>query len=915
MNWLQKSLSVIACINIAVAPAFAKTEWTEKEKSQLSQYRDYLEPMGYRLQVDHDAKKALVYDKNTNKLSMEIPFAQEKELRKFSPKNINQMLLDEMVKVKSASKSAFSHSVRNLPTESAMFFMAMGAVVAGQLIMNYSQNPLAMQQHIEHSMSPLGVFGFFTFMYSQGVTSNILAMYLKNPKFHHMIPYLGMTVGFTVQSYLSQIAMDPNVKACAKVMMGGKLSEKDKETGVDEDPCDKAYDYLIIKKKLWEFAPGMVSMITSALLAAVGQKAVTSAVLRLTGVDIALWLVPGSMQLKGFRLLVVKGLQISAFVAIDVWLHQKVNYAWKNFFDGKDFIEYNQNLNARMNDMKKANWNADPKALQDELKNFKTKMMDWRMMNLTEVYEAHTNWSTALHQLTAMFNTSYAFYNTMANELRNSRFQESPNRPLDMTTPFYGVAPKDLADGKEDLYLSNAKFIETLQAETVADAIPKIEEYLTTSQAKYMFPHEKKDVQEVLRLLKTDDHEQMGLGLKKLNTMIFMSATNVASSQGYYYMLTKIRGFIGEPTPLLEKGRGFVEAYMKAPSTAETTKGTNYYRKVGIFQTPKITDYLVMQMVCGPDVEHGEAVVKNSAGFPSVFLPPRIADADEEFNVCNSIKADLPVDRIYNFPVTSSVTGKKYSGFLSYLVAEARESALGGKDQANFPEWWAKTTEKAMKDAFEKYSKSYDEIVVKLVQLTYKSEYSAWNRGPMANGTMNAAFQEERVYLAVLNELLQPSASFNVQFGQILAQAPTRASLIAVEDQFAILNGLIKQIKVSQVDGRPVVQSPLENYQLEEQVQNIQIALGKVANELGVGDDSTVAAVTLNKQQRDLAVTTLEYLQGLASEIMMYGSMANAVSWDKIRNLKRLNIEQGQFNNEIQAKLNQMRGLSAPGRP
>ncbi|MBV2168818.1 MAG: hypothetical protein KUL82_08935, partial [Bdellovibrio sp.] len=134
------------------------------------------------------------------------------------------------------------------------------------------------------------------------------------------------------------------------------------------------------------------------------------------------------------------------------------------------------------------------------------------------------------------------------------------------------------------------------------------------------------------------------------------------------------------------------------------------------------------------------------------------------------------------------------------------------------------------------------------------------------------------------------------------------------ENQFAILNGLIKRIQVTKMDGRDVIKSDLENYQLEEQLQNIQTALAKLSAALGVGDAQEGAQVKLNTNQRNLAVTVLEQLQGLASEVMMYGSMANAVSWDKIRNLKRLNMEQQQFNNEIQAKLNSMRGMTMPGK-
>ena len=76
MKWFQKLLASLALVNIVISPVLA-AEWTAQEKAKLAQYRDYLEPLGYTLSVDPDSKKALVYDKNTKKLAMEIPFTEE----------------------------------------------------------------------------------------------------------------------------------------------------------------------------------------------------------------------------------------------------------------------------------------------------------------------------------------------------------------------------------------------------------------------------------------------------------------------------------------------------------------------------------------------------------------------------------------------------------------------------------------------------------------------------------------------------------------------------------------------------------------------------------------------------------------------------------------------------------------------
>lgn len=937
MNWLQKVLTAIATVNMVISPV-AAAEWTEKEKVQIEQYRKHLEPLGYSLDLDPDAKKALVYDKKTNKLVMEVPFADEGELRKFSPKSLNKMMLDEMTRVKTASKAAWSHSVKNLPTESAMFFVAMGAVIAGQLITNYSQNPIAMQQHIEHSMSPIGVFGFFTFMYSQGVTSNVLAMYMKNPKFHHMIPYLGMTVGAFVQTYLSQIASDPNVMACAKVMIGKKVTQKDKEAGVEADPCAKAYEYLVIKKKMWEFAPGIVSMLLSSALAGVIQSVVTKTVFRLTGVNIALWLMPGSMQLKGLRLLLVKGLQMSLFVALDAWMNRKVVYSWKNMFDGADFYDMNDRLVEEMNQMKKSKWTGSDKELQTELKTFRQKMMEWRMMNMSEVYEAHQSWSQSLLQLTSMFNASYAFYNTFINEVRNSRFDESYVKPLEITYPLSGVTAKDLAPGKEDLFLTTPLFVENMQLDTVTDAVAKADQLLKSESAKYIRGPEKKKIAEILVKLRSDDREVIGKGLKELQMENFYAVQNVSVSSAYREFIRTIYTFMGRPTPMMEPGRGFVMAYQQSPAAQETVKGTNYYRRVGGFLTPTLSDYLVMQMLCGPDIENNASAVKNSSGFPSVFLPPQIKAAGDRIAECNPPRpSQLPAEHIYKFPI--SAKNKQYKGAIDYLIHEARPSIVGHADKSTFPDWWTAKTEAQMQKAFAEYSKSYDEIVVKLVKGVYFSGRSFFNGrplvnsplkniklyydkkarnryfagGPIYNGGMNSAFQEKKVYLSLLNELLKPSQKYELEMAKILGTTASHPALRAVEGQFEVLNGLIKRIKIKKEKDREVISSDLENYQLEQQLTNIQASLSKVAGLLGVGDNNKGAVVKLNKQQRDLAVTALESLQALASEVMMYGSMANAVSWEKIRNLKRINMEQQKFNNEIQAKLAAMRGISIGG--
>lgn len=910
MGLIGRIFCYIAIFNMALSPAYA-TRLSPEDSAKLTRYREFLEPMGYQIHFDETSNKALVYDKNSKNLAMEIPFANQDNLKKFSPKSLNRMMLDEMSRVKASSKAAWSHSVKNLPAESALFFMAMGAVVAGQLISNYSQNPIAMKQHIDHSLSPIGIFGFFTFMYSQGVTANVLSLYMTNPRFHHMIPYLGMTVGAFLQTYLSQIASDPNVKACAKTMIGGKITDSDRAAGVDEDPCSKSYEYLVLHKKLWEYAPGLVSMLISSGLAGFAQSVVTRAVLRVTGVDIALWLVPGTMQIKGIRLVLVKGLQIGAFIALDLWLNRRVTYLWKNYFDGSEFNGIEERLVNQVNILKSHQWSTSDDELQKELLNFHKKMSAWRMMNLSETYEAHSNWSESLRQLTGMYNSSQHFYENIVREIRNSRFKLNDLRYLERTYPYYGIPASGLTADRKDIYYTNPQFIESMQEETIANAVAIGENILNAEKGRSLFANQKKNIQKILNGLKSNNRDQKGQALKKLLMTIDYNRQNIGFMDSYNDVLTAIYESLGRPDPLLEPGRGFLYT-MENSSEGDAIKGAHFYRTVGAFQTPQISDYLIMQMLCGPDVEKNQKSVRNSLGFPSVFIPPTIRANDDDLFACQGMgSTQFKSSMIYQFNIHDS-QNKTYKGAIDYLIHRARPSVIGTSNQAQFEHWWKSKTEVQMESAFEKFSKEYDKIVAKMVERVYLNSRNVLNAGPISNGTMNAAFQEVRTYLSLLQELLRPSPRYNLHLVNILdpSQAPKIPSLQKIENEFAVLNGLLKKIKVVEVEGETRVHSPLENYELEEQLSKVQEALKIASTQLGVGDESSGAEVILNSKQRDLAVLCLENLQTVASEITMYGTIANAVSWDKIQNLKKLNIEQERFENSIQAKLAAMRGLT-----
>ena len=855
----------------------------------------------------------------------------------------------------------------DLAPESVMFFAAMGALVATQLITNYSQNPVGMAQHFEHSLSPMGMFGFFVFMYTQGVTSSVLSLYLQNPKFGHMIPYLGMTAGAFAQNYLSEMMMDPSVPACRDLMMG-KASNWAQKTndkvnnylagkpapieaapkskfGVkeQENPCDKAFEYFAVNKKIWEYAPQISSMLLSSYVAGIAQKTVSSAIVKLTGVDLMMALAPGAMEVSAARLLLVKGTQLYFFTAIDAWMNRRVNYVWKNLFDGKDFYDMQSHIISEVNRLNTQGWD-DSTELQKSIKQFHEKMAAWRMMNLADVYEAHQAWQDMLHQLTSQYSSSYEFYSSFINEVRNSNSDSPGAKRLLMKYPLNGVKDAWLKEGKEDMYYDDPRGSESGQAETVKNVANFIDEVIKDPKSLNLRDSETVAVKQMRDKFRNEDNLVKAEGIQQLFKEMKNMSNNITTSKNYPNLLQAIYAGLGNPDPKLQGGRGFLATFENTPTKGNSIKNTSYYRVVGNFKTPKITDYYVMQMICGPKVNiagsSSEPVVRTTSGFPAIFMPPALRNSTHDFSKeCQPIiDGENSSDEIYSRKLTPQKGGRTYTGFLEYLVFNVSQDILN--DQTDFDSWWKATTEVPVRTAFEDFSKKYDQIVVNMIRGIYnqkRTDYdskiarlsdqviemyknvfdvifhgkdrpyqSTFNRGPVSNAAMNAIFQQERVYLAILNEFFKaPGNSFYFNLEDILvaSKAPTQPLLKEVENQFAALNFTIKKIKIENVDGREVIRGGIKNSEIEERVKNISTALSNVAKALNVAEKGSAEQkhenaggpnVTLINgiAQNDIAVDLLERLQALADEMSYYGTIANAVNWDKIRELKKDELDQ-----------------------
>lgn len=861
--------------------------------------------------TDNQKKENVITTRDENgniKSEIVVPYSNEEQLAQYEPETLNANLKQEQSQFKNlraATGAAISHSAKNLLPESSLFFIAMGGVIALQLVTDYSANPEAMKDHIENQMSPVGVLSFGAFTATQGITSNVLTMYTHSPQFQALIPYLGMSAGAFVQGYISQMAADPNVIACSHWMAKNEVTQADKDAGADEHPCRTAYQAFTSHQKFVDAIPSLLSMTaTSAIMAGVNQG------IRMTGIELITWLVPGGLEVKGLRYLFVNGLQITAFTALNDFINNRVNYVWKNQVDGAELSHNNIALINKMNEIKRSQWSSSEVDLANEINDFHNKMMSWRAMNMSDVYEAHQNWVKYLTQLTALYNSSFLFYTDFTNELRSAKFKQTPSPALKQPAPLNGVIAKGLTAGNEDLYFTFPERMASRQTDTLDDAAAAITAFLKTNPPVYKT--ELAQLQNIQSLLAKSDVNKKAQGLIALNQALTQNQRNITVSGSFIGFLRALYTQIGHPQPVMEPGHGYMLSFEQSPTNIKTLQDTAYYRNVGLFQTPHISEYFLMQMICGPDVEKNERVVRTSKGFQSVFLAPKIQTDTADFErECQSVRADAIDSNIYSWPITTR-DGKKYTGFISYLLDNTRGSVLGTDPlNSGFNDWWQKTTSAQLQAAITDFQHSYEKIVVKLMQHMYSNDISVFNAGPVDNGMMNASFQEERVYLSILSDIMNPAEYYDLNIATLLKQkSPSQPVLYAVEHQFALLNGLMKQIKIVTKDGRPAIQGSIENAQLDQQVSQIQTAINQVSVILGVSKDSAGAQFNLTPQQRVIAASCLANLNSLAGEISMYGKIANAVSWDKVANLKSVDPVQQKFNNMAQKELAQSRGIS-----
>jgi hypothetical protein len=589
-------------------------------------------------------------------------------------------------------------------------------------------------------------------------------------------------------------------------------------------------------------------------------------------------------------MVIAHGLQIYTFVALDAAMNRWITKMWKNKFDGNALASTNAAIVSQINDLKASNWEGDDSDLQFQVKDFKERMADWRMMNMSAVFEAHQNWSESIGNMTGDYNAAQSFYKDFSDEIRNSRYNLTPeNKPLEMILPLKGVIAKGLPADQKEQYFTFPKFVEQQQVDTVKDAYNYLAVKLLNEKMEVSADQKAKLLKLQASLdagLKSYSQARgyfIGKALYEFNQMRYLAASGDRSpNRTFNNILDDMYTIMGKPDPMLAPGRGYVTTYAESEEKMADLEGADFEHdgnhRVGQFYAPTITDKMVMEMICGPDVTKDEMLTKDKWGFPSKFTAPRLVYASFDALCGQQYGTKLQyADTFYTMEIPG-IKGKKYRGFIEYLVDNAISDAIGTKDAASMDAWWKTNTESQMRRAFNEYGKGYNEIIASMLDGLFTNERTAWgnlmsgavlNSGPIANGVVASIQQQQNIYYKILSELLYPTAGrFTLNFGDMPTRVRMHPSLMKIQEEFNKLVSMIERIKVIEKGAAPTyvpnllsainapnaaefeknmaildansrvdyirIESDLENFQIDEQVKNVKAAITTAAKYLGV---------------------------------------------------------------------------------
>jgi hypothetical protein len=750
-----------------------------------------------------------VLDKSGNIVQIfHVPAATPDVLEATKPSKVIAML----DKMKSGAKTAGKITVSQLmrfPKETFTFFVALGAMAVRDTVFKYPDNPVAVEQYLTSQKDPIGQLGFAAFMVTNGLVSQPLMSMMMSRGWEKKgvgqrvlmksVPYLGMSAGMVASHIVSEIGNFPGLQKCFLTRSAEACDE-----------AHKAWVELNFKKKGLELVPSLVGLIGSAFIMGYLQygleKAVVSAVsmssavaVRIVGIQMLMTATPGGWLARGGQFLfwTYQVAQIVGFMDLSHYIEVPFRYYWNNrVVIGPELKSAYENINKYIKDGRLVNqkpagvrlcdevtstFKIDCQAdLPDEIARFSSVMKDWRDNIALEPIQSHNFWIQNLSNLAAGYNFSKKFYEQFISDVWERKFKTTVDKvDLLRTYPLLGVKRGE-GDIELSDYLTLQDVLEEQQIGFVHEYTGKlIYHYAINGNGNWLrkLPQLDREAWAMIKTnLRSKDRNKIGEALVLINQIAGVNelGRSIHYDKTFVGHIKKIREQLGNPQPQLIPGQG----YLKVLEMMYTLEGVQspYSRPFGYGQN-STPEYLITQMIVGPDANKGDSVIKNKVlgyfnGFASAFIPPRVRIDGEHYSQLRFKQEQLngPIPNlVFDYKPTIIQGQDRFTdrNFFYFLINEGIHPNIllnpsrdlhSEKIESYVSQWWDEKILPQYLEAWADYEARYLEIIKKLYEVLWQTGKSTSNTTPFSSGLIETIREESRFYHEILYKLVRTDA-------------------------------------------------------------------------------------------------------------------------------------------------------------
>lgn len=846
----------------AVQPSFTQS-W--QSATQKTSYGDVHYGVLSRTDAQGKTEKyALTVAKNGQTKKTQSELENEKRFQSFIE---TQKYIAEIQKQQVLSKTKFQtwkETSFRFPIESGTFFIAIGSIIATEMIWNYGSDPLAMQRHFDSLQDPISHLSFYAFMTANGLTNNSLQKYgynkldeLQRQKLFRRLPYIGMSAG-SIASHLTGDIFGL-LKSCATELFN-HTSASEKPPEVLYSMCEEAQRQWTTEKKFDQYMPALISLFASQKLSELtmnglinaGQKTNTLVLTHLSfdiSKSIGGKIIVGGMRFFGNPII---------FMGLDMLITSPIaTRGWNSVSDDIALSRLSKSIPQKI-----AACDTKNSVCDDLQKDLVADLVSWRDRNKNWRNTLNAEFETALYSWTELMgriDRQTVFAQSLYANIINKRLEEIKEKQLctedpkskeclkaryvnssivlSQPQPLYGVlidaksldSEKELSAGEvlkrsNDAYLDFYRQNEQGQKNHLKKVATAFEKFISDNSKLFQSPEDKQLVSEIIESFKSDDTQIIARALLKLNAALQDYKKLYTENRDLWTALKQMQTIIGKANPITTSYTAFPYIFAINSDNASAAAVINFplsnHRYPYVF--PTSAHYLIHEMLCANE----KAEIGNLTGFKTVdqsLVPPRLVKTEPKslYNYCRPMLQPNQTDyaqrmmRPFQFP-----QGEMYP--LEFVIKNINPEAL------EFEKWWLEKTEPSLKE-FEdasriEWTKIYGNLIAGFNDNAYaqnaqkresigeKIKGYLSDQSTQSKNVLEIINQELAVYTQALTVLKNPTADKALsKFKESVAAAMTSMKYITVTPEK--VKNLKNDLEASLTELKKALQPQIENTQ------------------------------------------------------------------------------------------------------